>query len=329
MKVALCFIVSYENQLNKENIWREWIEPNKDIINVYFHYKDYTLIKSDWIKENALPPNYLTQTDYLHIVPAYLALILYGLNMDKDNQWFCFLTDSCVPIISPLKFRELFFENYFYSFMSWKKAWWNISLVKRANLHYLEPKYHLGNSPWFILNRADGCRCINYFKKNPAIFELICKGDVANESIFAIMLAVQNSLKDVKNENTTATDWSRMTSSTSPHLFKTGDYKDKKFIDDQLKENKYTIFLRKIDKSFPDNVLLEYIKKDDNDKNVIEKRRGRIFWLQNKALFLKYYSMFANFIKSNFLFFVFFGGIYVYKNFCFGHYCVLPTKSYL
>ena len=33
MKIALCFIINYEHILNKELIWREWIEPNKDIIN--------------------------------------------------------------------------------------------------------------------------------------------------------------------------------------------------------------------------------------------------------------------------------------------------------
>ena len=38
MKIALCFIISYDHILNKEDIWKEWIEFNKDIINVYFYY---------------------------------------------------------------------------------------------------------------------------------------------------------------------------------------------------------------------------------------------------------------------------------------------------
>ena len=44
MKVALCFIINYHQILNKENIWIKWIEKNKDIINVYFHYRDYNSI---------------------------------------------------------------------------------------------------------------------------------------------------------------------------------------------------------------------------------------------------------------------------------------------
>ena len=54
MKIALCFIISYDHILNKEHIWRKWIEPNKDIINVYFYYKDIKKIKDlkTIVKEN-------------------------------------------------------------------------------------------------------------------------------------------------------------------------------------------------------------------------------------------------------------------------------------
>jgi hypothetical protein len=306
MKAALCFIISYEHQLNKEHIWREWIEPNKDIINVYFHYKTFDSIKSEWIKERALPKKYLVQTDYFHIVPAYLTLINYAMTHDRSNQWFCFLTDSCVPIISPLKFRELFLENYAFSFMSWREAWWNTALVKRANLHCLQPQFRLANCPWFILNYGDAYRCLLYAQKNKDIYELICKGDVANESIFAIMLYAQNSLKLVKNEHTTATDWSRMMSKSSPYLFKEGDYKDKKFIEDNLKEQKYTIFLRKVDKSFPDAVLLEYINQKE-DLTIVNKRKNRVQFLYYKMLSVEYYYFFAHWSKYvfNYSFYLF------------------------
>ena len=41
MKVSLCFIISYNHVLKKEEIWKEWIEYNKDIINIYFYYQDF------------------------------------------------------------------------------------------------------------------------------------------------------------------------------------------------------------------------------------------------------------------------------------------------
>jgi hypothetical protein len=306
MKAALCFIISYEHQVNKEKIWQEWIEPNKDIINVYFHYKDFNSIKSPWIKENALPKKYLVTTDYLHIAPAYITLMQYALTHDSANQWFCFLTEACVPIVSPLRFRELFFEHYGFSFMTWRPAWWNMTLLKRANLHYLQPKYHLANTPWFILNRGDVLRCVNYAIKNHKIYNLICIGDVANESLFAIMLESQNSLSLVKNEETTATDWDRMVSKTSPYLFKEGDSKDRKFIDDHLKEKKYTIFLRKVDKSFPDEVLVEYIERGNQDLRELIKRKHRVFWLEKRILALRFYYFLLFFIKKNLVYIGFF-----------------------
>ena len=70
MKIALCFIISYEHILNKEDIWREWIEPNKDIINVYFFYKDFRKIKSPWIREHAIPPSSIVESIYYHVIPA-------------------------------------------------------------------------------------------------------------------------------------------------------------------------------------------------------------------------------------------------------------------
>jgi hypothetical protein len=72
MKVALCFIISYEHIVNKEQIWIDWIESNKDIINVYFHYQDIKKIKSEWILKNIIPERNIVKTSYYHVVQAYM-----------------------------------------------------------------------------------------------------------------------------------------------------------------------------------------------------------------------------------------------------------------
>ena len=162
MKIALCFIINYEHILNKEHIWREWIEPNKDIINVYFFYKDLNKIKSSWIYERTIPPKYIVETSYLHVVPAYLAVSSFAMKHDNNNEWFVFLTDSCCPIISPKKFRYLFYKNYNKSVFSWRKSWWNNDYNKRANLHMLPKELHLANDPWFVLKREHLTRCFQY-----------------------------------------------------------------------------------------------------------------------------------------------------------------------
>ena len=162
MKVALCFIISYKHIVNKEQIWIDWIEPNKDIINVYFHYTNFSLIKSEWIKKHVLPKEFIMHTDYAHVVPAYLSLLLYGLTTDEENKWFCFLTESCSPIVSPQSFRKIFMENYNKTIMSWKRAYWNPNFTKRANLDKLQEEFHLTNTPWFIINKDNALILIKY-----------------------------------------------------------------------------------------------------------------------------------------------------------------------
>jgi hypothetical protein len=260
MKAALCFLISYDHSLNKEKLWQEWIEPNKDIINVYFHYDDFKKIKSPWIQKHTIPPNNIVKTSYYHVVPAYLAVMAFAQKHSRENTWFIMLTESCVTIISPHRFRRIFFENYYKSIINWKKAWWNIDFHKRANLKYIKEEYHLANDPWFLLKREDVSRCLEYTIYNQKLYNIICQGGLANESIFAIILYSYNQLKAAKKAVTHAADWSRMSSSTSPHVFAEGTSQDITFIRNFLKDNRYTMFLRKVDKFFPDQILDEFTK---------------------------------------------------------------------
>ena len=272
MKISLCFLIN--NEINKENVWKKWIEPNKDIINVYIHYKNYTTIQSDWIKKHCIPLNNIVKTSYYHVVPAYMALLSFSINHDIENQWFCFLSESCVPIISPKEFRELFNAHNHQSILQWREAWWNIAFHKRANLSFLTKEFHLGHTPWFVLTKTDANNCLLYkqFKKNAYL--IICKGGLANESIFAIILKTFNRLdgankndqneENIINQPSTLIDWSRMTSKTSPYVFKyepdihtTQSNID--WIVGERKKNKYAMFLRKVDSSFPDNMLEKII----------------------------------------------------------------------
>jgi hypothetical protein len=103
------------------------------------------------------------------------------------------------------------------------------------------------------------------------VYSLVCKGGLANESIFAIILKTFNRLdgsgddgENVINAPSTLIDWSRMTSSTSPYVFKYEN--DIRTIDHNInwivgekKKHQYTIFLRKVDSSFPDDILEKMI----------------------------------------------------------------------
>jgi hypothetical protein len=307
MKIALCFIISYEHILNKEEIWKEWIDYNKDIINVYFYYKDFNKITSQWIREHTIPPNFIHETSYYHVIPAYLSILNFALIHDSNNSWFCMLTDSCCPIISPKKFRYLFYNYYNKSIMSWKEAWWNIEFHKRANLSKLPKELRLANDPWFVVKREHAYQILNFVNIKQDITKIICSGGLANESLFAIILYCYKQLgpnHSVISDVTHITDWNRMSSATSPHLFKNADEKDIKFIDSELEKNKYAMFIRKMSPEFPNQILRHYIyeqNKDNDEKLVLVEPN---IFIYNR--FIVYFNKFKPYLLIGILFFVFY-----------------------
>jgi len=296
MKVALCFIISYEHTLNKEQLWIDWIKPNQDIINVYFHYKNINYIQSPWIKMYTIPPKLVQETTYYNVVPAYFSVLSYAFDHDKDNLWFCLLTDSCVPIISPEKFRKLFFDHYQASIIKCKRAYWNLTIHRRANLRLLSRDYWLANDPWFTLSRDHVQKCMLFLAAKNNIYKMVNEGGLANESIFAIILQtfkeITNPFKTI-NYSATVADWTRMASPTSPHLFTEGSEENKNIIVNLLKENKYAMFLRKVHRSFPDDMLKEIMSTEFDHKYEMlhnqAKKRSRYNWL-NKLKYRLFYN---------------------------------------
>ena len=268
MKIAICFLISRENKINKEHIWVRWLEENKDIINIYIHYSDYYKIKSSWIKDHVIPKRYITPTDYYHIVPAYMSLMEYASFHDKNNKWFCFITESCCPIIPANTFRHLFLRYYQKSIMTYCPIWWNPSYVHRANLLSFKKEHQLANNPWFILSRNAVNKCLSYRREKNNTYNFICRGNIANESIFAMILNNYDMLnkEHVINEDVVMTDWKHMDSPTSPHSFHKGDEEELRFIDKNVKK-KYAIFLRKVTSDFTDETLYKYINLSPINNN--------------------------------------------------------------
>jgi hypothetical protein len=276
MKIALCFIINYEHILNKEEIWKEWIEPNKDIINVYFFYKDFRKIKSKWIMEHSIPPNYLVETSYYHVIPAYLSILNFAFKHDEQNKWFCMLTDSCCPIIHPKRFRYLFYQNYNNSIFSWKRAWWNVEFHKRSNLAKLPNEFWLANDPWFVLTRENIKQVFHFVSSQQTITKKICDGGLANESLFAIIFKYYKELENNFSNShiicavSHLADWKRMNSATSPHVFKDANEGDIKFIDKELEGNRFAMFIRKVAPEFSNDIIRHYIyEQSKNDKKLL------------------------------------------------------------
>lgn len=287
MKVALCFLISYQHILNKEQLWIDWITPNQDIINVYFHYKNIKKIKSPWIKIHTIDPAFVQNTTYIHVVPAYIAVLTYAYEHDKQNKWFCMLTDSCVPIISPAQFRHRFTQFYASSIIRCVPAHWNVDLHHRANLRMLSLEFRLANDPWFTLCRDHVHKCILFLTYKTSLYKQINQGGLANESMFAIILQTFGELTNQPpqrqpqpqpqppqrhiNSSSHICDWTRMSSPTSPYVFQEASEVNIQRIRQLLEENKYSMFLRKVHPDFPDAVLLQIQQEQEQEHEKKQK----------------------------------------------------------
>jgi len=143
--------------------------------------------------------------------------------------------------------------------MNWRKAWWNPDIHKRANLHKLSEEMRLANDPWFVLKRENVSHCFEFVKSQPNIVQIVNSGGLANESLFAIILYCVKEINNVIASATHMTDWSRRSSSTSPHVFTEANNADIAFIEQNLEENDKVMFIRKIHPNFPEQTLLKYI----------------------------------------------------------------------
>jgi hypothetical protein len=229
--------------------------------------------------EHTIPPNYIVDTSYYHVIPAYLSIMNFAFKHDGQNKWFCLLTDSCCPIISPKRFRYLFYKHYNQSIFSWKHAWWNPDFHKRSNLAKLPKELWLANDPWFILTRENVKQIFHFVSTQKIITKTICDGGLANESLFAIIFKFYKELESNSHIISCVShlaDWNRRSTTTSPHLFKEANEADINFIDRELERNYYAIFIRKISPEFPDEILRYYIyeknKLKDNKIVLFEPR---------------------------------------------------------
>jgi hypothetical protein len=153
------------------------------------------------------------------------------------------------------------------SIMAHTKAHWNIEFHRRANLALLPKEYHLANDPWFVLTRENTIDIMNFVVNEPRMCNTVCNGGLANESLFAIILTHYKKIQSVNNKTTHMTDWFRVSSPTSPHLFKDGNEEDIQFIENFLANNDFTMFIRKVHPDFPDEILRKYICESKHEKN--------------------------------------------------------------
>lgn len=254
MDVAFCFIVTKD--LNKEHIWRKWLEQLSELglkIKIFTHCSNPSQIHSPWLLKTLIPESIPTQWGF--IMKPTIALFRHALG----SQWACLKTESCVPIISPKKFIELFNKYKNKTFLSYCKIWWDPKIVTRANLGLIPKEYHWAHQQHVIVCQKDLSGIIKFVDENPILTNTIIKGASADESFIAISIYAFNNFENTMNEITTLVDWPRSPDGNHPYTFTRWSEEDKEVVETLKNKHKFYMFLRKIDTNFPDNILLEFI----------------------------------------------------------------------
>ena len=270
MDVTFCFLVTRD--LIKESTWRSWLSRLQDLglkFNVITHcslaYKEN--IRSEWLKYTIIPDEYLRDTFWAWLTKATLSMYKYALENSKSS-WYSIHSESCVPFVSPERFIENFQQFKHNSFLNHCKAWWTptYSSNDRANLHLLPKEYHLAHAQWCILCLEDMVDIINLTESDKQLTDIITSGHTADESILAIFLFKINNFKNVINKLTTITDWKRSPTGCNPYTFNSWTEADKiavhELCEDKTK-NEY-MFMRKIGKEFPDNLLERFTQNNQS-----------------------------------------------------------------
>ena len=263
--VTFCFLVTKD--LVKEHIWREWFDRLQQLqfkFSVIAHCSSShkNKVKSDWLKRHFLPDERMRDTAWGWVLHAMLSMYDHAIDA-CPAAWYTLHSETCVPMVSPETFIEIFNKYKQHTFISHCKAWWNPLKVNRANLHLLPLAMHMAHSQWCTFCHEDLSQMVNLSKTDERIkhvLNVVTRGHMADESWAAIMLLLINNLKNVINLPTTLVDWKRTPNGNNPHTFSEWTPQDEAVVRNIRRnaKNKY-MFMRKVGPTFPDHILRRYI----------------------------------------------------------------------
>jgi hypothetical protein len=268
---TFCFLVTQD--LTKEHIWREWFAGLERLqfrfaIVVHCSLSNNGNVKSDWLRQRFIPDDSMRPTGWGWVVDAMMSMYDHALQT-HPSEWYTLHSESCVPMVSPERFVEIFNKYKQKSFISYDKIWWDPKIVNRANLHMLPPHMHLAHSQWCIFCHEDLSQMVNLSKTNEKIKHMlstIMRGHAGEESYAAVLLLNINMLKNVMNKKTTLVDWKRTPNGNNPYKFEAWTFDDAKSVWENRKTNPNEyMFMRKVGPAFPDDVLRKHIF-DNNSK---------------------------------------------------------------
>tara|TARA_Y100000991_G_scaffold167152_1_gene128980 strand:+ start:533 stop:1381 length:849 start_codon:yes stop_codon:yes gene_type:complete len=193
MKIAFLFLTI--DDLLFPQIWEYYFKSNYDKINIYCHPKYPERINTKWLKKSVVKK--LTKTKWGHFTNAIINLFKAAL-LDKDNQKFIIVSESCLPIKS---FTKLYYflknDNIKTSYIHLRK-FDDVNIIKsKLPNNYLNYEL-IKHSGWFCLSRHHVKKLL--INNDIYKFNKVIAGD---EHIFSLIYPNKN----IKNYKITFVNW--------------------------------------------------------------------------------------------------------------------------
>jgi galactoside 2-L-fucosyltransferase 1/2 len=278
--IAFCFLL-YDT-IEHLKLWEEFFE--QDLIGnhtIYSHLKSITEKTPDWLKKISVDS---VKTGWCAegLIDAFSQMIKEGLK-NRDNKYFVLLSGSCVPLYTYPKTYEKIFSS--------KKSRMNYMKIPE---NVFEGRKDIYNAhQWVILNRKNARdymklsdkqnrKAMKFIRNMREIYEEAgvvvgdepavvkedntwlggCPDEIYPINWFAHLYG-KNLSKNIKNEETTFTDWDFIKDPKHPVVFNIKTSKRNK-----ARICKNHIFARKFDKDSANYISLNC---DKNSKTTVKK----------------------------------------------------------
>lgn len=195
MKIAFLFLII--DDVNFPEIWEYYFKNNDNKFNIYCHPKNPQNVKTPWLKKNIIKN--LTPTKWGYFTNAIINLLKSAL-INKDNEKFMIVSESCLPIKSFDKFYSMLKnDDIKTSYINVSKNDNNIN-IKNSKIEesYLSNINIIKHSGWFCLSRHHVKKLLsnsNIYKFNKII--------ASDENILSLIYPSNN----IVNFQITYDDW--------------------------------------------------------------------------------------------------------------------------
>lgn len=242
-KVALLFLTVKD--INQSQIWKEQLE-NDSRFSIYIHSKEK--MKDHYFSKHRIKK--IVPTSWAYHVYAWQELIKIAVK-DPQNKKFILVSESCLPLMPLNEIYDFLIQDE-NSYMTFTRPFW----PNRHNREVIElPKEHRWvGSEWIILNRSHA----NLVAQDKDIIKVVSRHGSDAESYFPSLLSYHGMLfdEDVLQIPTTYTNW-KLGHDSHPYTFEDASPMNLQLLKEARNAN--YLFVRKIGKSFPSDVLKSII----------------------------------------------------------------------